>query len=241
MFPAPPEPQTLRVYVDTSVFAGCEDEKFRFREASRRLFERFRAGDMTLVLSAVIAGELESATEAARAVLGTRPREHKEFLEPSVEAEELADLYIAAGAVDAAMRPVAQHVACATLARVDALASWNFKHLLNFYRIRRFNAVNRELGHPYLEIHEPQAVLGEDIVDPNKTGFDCVAFQREQRDRISRKLNAMTREERVDWLCNVEITDPILRRIMERAPRGTLRKAGVPPPDSGREGHDRRR
>ena len=66
---------------------------------------------------------------------------------------------------------------------------------------------------------------------PVKKNFDCVAYQREQRDRISRKLNAMTREERLDWLCNVEITDPILRRCMERAPRGTLRKAGVPLPD----------
>ncbi len=91
MFPAPPEQQTLRVYVDTSVFAGCEDE--RFSTASRRLFERFRAGDMTLVLSAVAAGELDSASEAARAMLGTVPQEHTEFLEPSAEAEELADRY----------------------------------------------------------------------------------------------------------------------------------------------------
>ena len=196
---------------------------------------------MTLVLSAVIAGELESATEAARAVLDTVPREHKEFLEPSGEAEELADRYIAAGAVGASMRPVAQHVACATLARVDALASWNYRHLVNYYRIHRFNAVNRELRQPRLEIHEPRAVLGEQIREPNEKGFDCVSYQREQRDRISRKLNAMTREEQLDYLRNVEITDPILRRIMERAPRGTLRKAGVPPPDSWREGHDRRR
>ena len=68
--------------------------------------------------------------------------------------------------------------------------------------------------------------------NPVKKNFDCVAYQREQRDRISRKLNAMTSEERVDWLCNVEITDPILRRCMERAPRGKLLKAGVLPLDS---------
>ncbi len=35
--------------------------------------------------------------------------------------------------------------------------------------------------------------------------FDCVAYQREQRDRISRKLEAMTQEERHDWLHNVEV------------------------------------
>ena len=229
MSPAPPEQQTLRVYVDTSVFAGCEDE--RFSTASRRLFERFRAGDMTLVLSAVTTGELDTVPEAARAVLGTVPREHTEFLESSTEAEQLADLYIEAGAVDAAMRSAALHVAFATLAGVDTLATWNFKHLLNFYRLRRFHCVNRELGHPHLEIHEPRAVLGENIVDPNKKGFDCVAYQREQRDRISRLLNSMTEEERSDWLRNVEITDPILRRIWERSPRGTLRKAGNAPPN----------
>ena len=58
--------------------------------------------------------------------------------------------------------------------------------------------------------------------------FDCVAFQREQRGGISRMLNGMIEEERIDWLRNVEITDPTLRRFMERAPRGTLHKAGVP-------------
>lgn len=66
----------------------------------------------------------------------------------------------------------------------------------------------------------------------SKRRFDCVAFQREQRDRISRTLNAMTKEEQLGWLRNVEVTDPILRRFMERAPRGTLRKAGIQPPGS---------
>ena len=62
--------------------------------------------------------------------------------------------------------------------------------------------------------------------------FDCLAFRQEQRGRIGRMLNAMTKEERIDCLRNVEITDPILRRFMERPPRGTLRKADVPPPES---------
>ena len=78
--------------------------------------------------------------------------------------------------------------------------------------------------------------MTSDTEKRRKKGFDCVAFQREQRDRISRMLNAMTKEEQLDWLCNVEITDPILRRFMERAPRGNLRKAGVSPPGSGARG-----
>ena len=62
MFPAPPERQTVRVYVATSVLAGCEDESFS--TASRSSFERFRAGDTTFVQLAVSADDLDSATEA---------------------------------------------------------------------------------------------------------------------------------------------------------------------------------
>ena len=219
MSPVPSEPRTPRVYVDTSVFAACEDEKFWVRESSRRLFERFRAGDMTLVLSAVVAGELDSATEAARALPGTVPREHTEFLAPSATAEELADRYIDAGAVDRAARPAALHVAFATLADVDTLASWNYKHLLNYHRRPRFNAVNRELGHHQIEMYEPPAILGENFRDPNDKSFDCVAYQREQRKRLGKKLEGMSSEEIGAWMRDYRPTDPILRRVWDRSPR----------------------
>lgn len=228
MYPVSSWPETPRVYVDSSVFSACENKKYWIRESSRKLFERFRAGDITLVLSAAVAGELESATEAARALPGTVPREHSEFLEPSGAAEELAARYVEAGAVDAATRPVALHVAFATLANVDTLASWNYKHLLNVYRGHKFDTVNRELGHPRIAMYEPPAILGENFRDPNDKSFDCVGFMREQRDRISRKLETMTPEEPVDWMSNVEITDPILRRFMKRVRRRGANDAAKP-------------
>lgn len=214
--PAPEHP-ALRMYVDTSVFARCEDEEFVFKEAPRRLVEGFRTGELKLILSALTVDELDGAPETAMRLLSTVPKEHTEFLKPSAEAEELADRYIEAGAADAKTRPAALHVALATLAAVDTLTTWDNRHIASYNRERSYNPVNRELGHPRLEIHEPRSVLGEQIRDPDAKGFDCVAFQREQRYRISRKLNAMTSEERVDWLRNVEVTDPILRRFMERA------------------------
>lgn len=181
------EHPALRVYVDTSVFARCEDEEFTFREAPRRLVERFRTGDLKLVLSALTVDELDGTPETAMKLLGTVPSGRTEFLKPSAEAEELADRYIEAGAVKAKNRPAALHVALATLAAVDTLTSWDYRHIANYNRTRRYRAVNRELGHPVLEIHEPRAVLGEQLRDPKAKGFDCVAFQREQRDRDSRK------------------------------------------------------
>lgn len=227
MAPLPEQP-TFRVYVHTSVFARCEDEDYTFREAPRRLVERFRTGDLKLVLSALTVDELDGTPETAMKLLGTVPRNRTEFLKPSAEAEELADRYVEAGAVKGKNRPAALHVALATLATVDTLTTWD-RHISNYNR--KCDAVNREFGHPHLEIYEPRSVLGEQLRDPDAKGFDCVAFQREQRDRISRKLNAMTPEKRVDWLRNVEVTDPILRRFMGRAPRVKLGELGAPSPD----------
>ncbi len=232
-YPVPPWPETPRIYVDTSVFSACEDEKYWIRESSRALFERFRAGDMTLVLSAAVAGELDSATEAARALPGTVPREHSEFLEPSRAAEALADRYIEAGAVAPAARPAALHVAFATLANVDTLASWNHKHLLNVYRRPRFNAVNRELGHPRIKMYEPPAILGENFRDPNDKSFDCVGFMREQRKKLGKEFEGMTSEEIGAWTRNYLPTDPKLRRLVER-----LRDRDASVQDTPSQDHD---
>jgi hypothetical protein len=55
----------------------------------------------------------------------------------------------------------AQHIAMATIKRVDVLVSWNFKHIVNLIRIRLYNSVNLKNGYPLLEIRSPQEVLYE--------------------------------------------------------------------------------
>jgi hypothetical protein len=52
----------------------------------------------------------------------------------------------------------AQHIATATINRVDVLVSWNFKHIVHYEKIRHFNAVNLELGFKPLQIYSPREV-----------------------------------------------------------------------------------
>jgi len=52
----------------------------------------------------------------------------------------------------------AQHIAVATVARVDVLVSWNFRHIVNLDRIDGFNAVNLRGGYPLREIRSPREV-----------------------------------------------------------------------------------
>lgn len=56
----------------------------------------------------------------------------------------------------------AQHIAIATVARVDVLVSWNFKHIVNLQRIRGYNSVNLRKGYPLLEIRTPRELLTDE-------------------------------------------------------------------------------
>ena len=148
-----------RIYADTSVLGGCEDDEFR--EPSRRLVEAFESGEFLLVLSEIALRELENAPDTVRAVLRRIPETSIEPISLTPETEELASAYIEEGAIVATMRADALHIALATVARVDVLVSWNFKHIVNLKRIHAYNAVNLKRGYPLLEIRTPREVLSD--------------------------------------------------------------------------------
>ena len=149
-----------RIYTDTSVLGGCEDEEFR--DASRRLIDAFVVGESTLVLSELTLRELESTPEVVMQSLAQVPEAHIELISVSAEAGELAAAYVRDGAFGENMRADALHIALAAVARVDVLVSWNFKHIVNLKRIHAYNAVNLRRGYPLLEIRTPREVPGDE-------------------------------------------------------------------------------
>jgi len=52
-----------------------------------------------------------------------------------------------------------QHIAMATINKVDILASWNFKHIVNINRIRGYNGVDLKKGYATLEIRNPRELI----------------------------------------------------------------------------------
>lgn len=146
-----------RIYVDTSVIGGCEDDEFA--EHSLRLLDSFVRAETVLVLSTLTVQELTAAPEKVRGHLARVPETWIEILQLDAEATELAEAYIEAGVISSKMRADAQHIAMATVARVDVLVSWNFKHIVNLQRIHGYNAVNLRRGYPLTEIRTPREVL----------------------------------------------------------------------------------
>lgn len=150
----------FRIYTDTSVIGGCEDEEFA--QHSIRLMESFVRGERTLVLSSLTLQELAAAPVAVRRRLSVVPDAYIETLPLSVEAGELADAYLSADVLPRSMRADAQHIAIATVARVDVLVSWNFRHVVNLQRIHAYNSVNLRQGYPLIEIRTPREVLSDE-------------------------------------------------------------------------------
>jgi hypothetical protein len=149
-----------RVYADTSVIGGCLD--IEFEGPSSRLVEKFRVGEAVLILSDLTLLELSGAPTKVRDVLQVIPEDHREYVELTREAKELAELYVSESVIGAGKRIDAQHIAIATVNRVDVLVSWNFKHIVNLERIRGYNSVNLRQGYASLEIRSPWEVFVEE-------------------------------------------------------------------------------
>jgi hypothetical protein len=142
-----------RVYVDTSVFGGTQDEEFV--GASRHFFEGVRQKKYVVLLSSVTLEELSRAPLEVQRVLDNLPPDSIVQFTPDAEARVLADAYLAAGILGSASWVDANHVAAATVSGADLILSWNFKHIVNYDRIQRFNAVNLLNGYRPLDIRSP--------------------------------------------------------------------------------------
>jgi len=152
-----------RIYTDTSVIGGCLDVEFR--QSSLELLSLFESGKAVIVLSDLTRLELEAAPPAVRQVLAGVAEVNREYVELTEEASELANRYIEEEVLSRSKRVDAQHIAIATLARVDVLVSWNFRHIVNLDRIRGYNSVNMRYGYPLIEIRTPREVISHGSYD----------------------------------------------------------------------------
>ena len=75
------------------------------------------------------------------------------------EAIELANSYIAEKVIGKTSLEDCRHIALATIYKVDVLASWNFKHIVNLDRIKGYNSVNYKLGYQMIEIRSPKDLI----------------------------------------------------------------------------------
>ena len=117
----------------------------------------FRSGKFALVLSDVTAAEVAMAPDPVQELL-SELLEMADNLPVTEEALELLRAYESHRILGRRFRNDMLHVAIATVADVDVVVSWNFRHIVRLDKIRLFNGVNLELGYKPLTIYSPREV-----------------------------------------------------------------------------------
>ena len=146
-----------RIYIDTSVVGGFFDEEFK--EATIKLFERLENNEIIFVVSDLLDLELINAPQLVKEHLLKYSADKFQRVELTKEAIILADTYIEEKVVGSTSLEDCRHIALATIYKVDVLASWNFKHIVNLQRIKGYNSVNVRLGYSILEIRSPKDLV----------------------------------------------------------------------------------
>ena len=150
----------MKFYLDTSVFGGYWDEIFK--EDTIAFLEYARDNNAEIIYSDVTDEELEGAPQKVKQLVqnleetgGIRIK----VIEMNDEAEILAKRYTEEGALAKKCENDARHIALASIYGVNALISWNFKHMVNFTRLQQYNSINLRLGYRLIDIRSPKEII----------------------------------------------------------------------------------
>jgi hypothetical protein len=78
------------------------------------------------------------------------------------DIRHLRDAYLNAKVLGAQHQADAEHIASASVAEVDFVVSWNFKHIVQFEKITGYQAVNLLNGYREIRIYSPKEVVANE-------------------------------------------------------------------------------
>ncbi|MBU0700056.1 hypothetical protein KKE26_01975 [bacterium] len=155
-----------QLYLETSVwnfyFAIDAPEKM---EITLRFFDKIKQGDYEIFISDVVIEEIGRADDDKKHLLLNIIAEYSPMrLIIKEEVAELAQKYISEGVLPANKIEDATHAAVATVFEMDALISWNLKHLSNLRKMELINGINMKEGYSKrLELITPMEVSDEEV------------------------------------------------------------------------------
>jgi len=155
-----------QLYLETSVwnfyFADDAPEK---REITRRFFDKIKQDEYEVFISDAVIGEIDKADDRKKRSLLTLIEEYKpKRLMINEDILRLANMYVSERIFPVHKIEDAIHAAAATVFEMDALISWNLKHLSNLRKMELINGINMKEGYvKRLELITPMEVSDEEI------------------------------------------------------------------------------
>jgi hypothetical protein len=127
--------------------------------------EAIKQEKFILLMSDIIVSKLINAPQAVKDILLSIPQRVIEVVKITPEVLQLRDAYINEGVVTSKSINDATHVAAATIARADAIISWNFKHIVRLDKMKGYNQINLLNGYGILTIISPLEVTIDEAND----------------------------------------------------------------------------
>jgi hypothetical protein len=137
----------LKLYLDTTVwnYAFAQDVPLS-REETLEFFKFVRAGGYVAHISKVVADKIADAPAGRKKQLRDLMQSISPvYLNDDPEVDRLSGLYISRGVLTAKSKADSMHLAFATYYEMDALISWNFRHLANIRKREKMTSVNIEV------------------------------------------------------------------------------------------------
>ena len=148
------EENKIRLYLDTTILSAYYDTSKPVRQlVTQKWFEK-DALSYDLYISVTAVDEID---EVVNIVKKQNIRKlifdyRMVILALSEEAVKLADEYMDKGAIPKSEPEDAYHIAIASVNHLQALASWNFRHIVSVNPIRKIHEINLKHGYPIIEI-----------------------------------------------------------------------------------------
>lgn len=149
----------LKVYLETTVPNYVFNEHLpEEQKVAKKILKLVKEGEIEGFISEVVVRELNKAPEPRRSKLQKLVSNIK-VLEVTPEARKLAQAYVDAKIIPKSKLDDALHIAVASLAKVDLLASWNLEHIVKAKTKMEVAEINNGKGY-----HTPVIVRPEEVV-----------------------------------------------------------------------------
>ena len=149
-----PKATKFKLYLDTSIPSAYYDASKPFRQIITQKWFENDASIYDLYISVTSIEEIDKFGNVVKKenIRNLIFDHNMKVLELTKEAMNLADEYIRGGAIPKSEPEDAYHIAIASVNHLDALASWNFKHIVSVNPIRKIREINVKKGFPIIEI-----------------------------------------------------------------------------------------
>lgn len=152
----------LKLYLETSVWNFYYADDAPERQAlTRQWFQSLPNDLFELYASDIVVDEINRATLDKRVQLFQLIDSYQPImLVMNAAADELVNFYLTHRVLPASALYDAQHLAIATVYELDAIVSWNLRHIANLNRQQKVQVVNLQNGYTkFLHMITPMEVI----------------------------------------------------------------------------------